>query len=65
MLAVSTKFVRCGHDVAMLGSMLRMRFLASSNVRSRGEAGKLPSTLMLLSVKSMASCAYAMQVVSG
>lgn len=50
-----TKFLRFGMAVGSAGWMTDTRLRASSSVRIRGDSGKLPSTWMSLSVKSMQS----------
>ena len=61
LLDVSTRVVRYGIAVATVGWMLDTLLRASRRVRTRGERGKLPRTVMSLSVKSIASCGYSME----
>jgi hypothetical protein len=55
LLDASTRFRKFGTAAAAVGWMFATRLRASSSVVMRGERGKLPSTWMSLSVKSMAS----------
>jgi len=55
LFCVSTNVLRFGMLFDKLVCMLDTRFRAHSNVCSRGESGKLPRTVMSLSVRSIAS----------
>lgn len=57
-LEARARQVRLGTAFARSGWMAAMRLRANSSVRRRGVSGKLPSTWMSLSVKSMASWGY-------
>lgn len=52
---VRTKVERLGREFARVGWMLETRLRARRSVRNRGDSGKLPSSCISLSVKSMAS----------
>lgn len=56
LFAVRINVVRFGMELARVGLIWFTRFRARSNVRSRGESGKLERTAMSLSVRSIASC---------
>ena len=55
---MSTKTVRLGRLLASEDWIEVSLLRAKRSVLSRGDNGKLPSTVMSLSVKSMASCGY-------
>lgn len=55
---VRIKVLRLGIEFGRVGWMLFTRFRARRSVWSLGESGKFPSTLISLSVKSIASWSY-------
>lgn len=59
LLLVRTSVCRFGVLFDMDSEMLDMRFCAHKRACSRGDSGKLPSEVMLLSVKSMHSWSFA------
>jgi len=51
----SWRFVRFGIDLAIVDCIVAMRFRARSRLFNRGDSGKLPSTWISLSTKSIES----------
>jgi hypothetical protein len=64
LLAVKTNTARFGIEVARVGWIAEMRFLARRSVCNRSERGKFPNCWISLSVKSIPSCGYCQRTTS-